>query len=279
MKNILVPTDFSDCAEFALEFAFCMSEIYDANVHVLHNVAEKKGIWATTKSEKEAFHENVEIERLLKFEFSKLTESSPINKQNLKTYHTKGDLVENITQFIQEKAIDFVVMGSHGASGKKEFFVGSNTQKVVRAISCPVFVVKNSAQNFKIDKVVFASNFTLSTVASLDYALEFLKPFGPEVHLVEVNTPGYFSQPYTLEKEVLNDFKQICISRGFKCEAHFYKDLSVDAGVRHITEKLEADLIIVSNETRHPLRRFLRGSNVEFIVNHAEVPVLSIDLK
>jgi Universal stress protein family len=48
-----------------------------------------------------------------------------------------------ITDYVSAKSIDVIVMGSHGASGVKEFFIGSNAEKVVRRSSVPVFVLKD----------------------------------------------------------------------------------------------------------------------------------------
>ena len=55
------------------------------------------------------------------------------------------------------------------------------------------------------------------------------------------------------------------------------QDLSVEHGIRVFAEELGADLIAISNHERHPVRRILRGSTVEALVNHAAIPVLSID--
>lgn len=277
MKNILVPTDFSDYAQYALDFATSMAKIYKANIFVFHNINEKRGFWSSQKSEKEKFHDKNVNENRLKEKFAELKASMDIDSSRVRTFYANGDLVQNIEKYIDEFEIDFMVMGSHGASGKNEYFIGSNTQKVVRSVPCPVFVVKIPIENYSIDKVVFASSFEPDQVDTLKYLLDFLKPFDPELHLVEINTSGFYSQPYILEKEVMNDFKALC--KGFKCETHFYKDYSVDAGVRHITEKIGADLIVLSYQTKNPLKRIFRGSNVEFIVNHSDVPVLSINLK
>ncbi len=54
---------------------------------------------------------------------------------------------------------DLIVMGSHGASGFQEMFIGSNTEKVVRNSDVPVLVVKREEPEFKADKFVFASDF------------------------------------------------------------------------------------------------------------------------
>ena len=99
----------------------------------------------------------------------------------------------------------------------------------------------------------------------------------PEIHLVNVNTPGWFSQPYALSKSAMDDFKELCYP--LKCYTHFYKDLNVDAGIRHLSEDIKADLVTISNFERHPIKRIFSGSSVEALVNHSEIPVLSIDLK
>lgn len=58
---------------------------------------------------------------------------------------------------------------------------------------------------------------------------------------------------------------------------HFYKDYTVEAGIRHMSESIEADLVSLSNHNRRPLKRIFSGSNVEALINHSQIPVLSID--
>ena len=82
----------------------------------------------------------------------------------------------------------------------------------------------------------------------------------PFIHLLEVNTYGWFSQPYVLAKELMNDFAQLCPP--LPCKKHFYRDYSVDAGIRHFAEKVNADLIVISNYNQHPIRRIFQGSSV-----------------
>jgi len=275
MKKILVPTDFSKYADYALEFAYCMASIFEAEVYIFHNKTSGHKIWQQRVDRSNSINENHETYKLL----TDLTDtfSSNENSSLVEVIHKSGNLLKNVNEIIASKDIDFIVMGSHGASGKRETFLGSNTQKVVHSVNVPVFVVKNSVKDYRIDKVIFASNFAPSEIKALTYALDFLKPFKPAIHLVEVNTPGFFTQPYALAKSLMDDFKNLC--SGFECKTHFYKGNSVEAGVRHITKKLDADLIIISNQNRHPLKRVFKGSNVEYLVNHSEVPVLSIDFK
>ena len=276
MKNILVPTDFSDCAGYALEFAYAIADIYDSNIIVFNNI-QSDTFWPTFGSDNQDFKAKQLQKKSIEDSLHNLISKAPIDENRIKSLHMEGDFIQNINNIVEKNKIDFIVMGSHGASGKKEIFLGSNTQKVVRSVDCSIFVVKNSVANYKIDKVVFASNFHLTDIEPLEYMLDFIRPYLPEIHLVEINTPSIFNVPNYIEKQVMNDFKKLC--EGFVCHTHLVKDISVDSGVRRITKEIGADLIVVSNNQNKPIKHFLRGSNVEFLVNHSEVPVLSINTR
>ena len=70
-----------------------------------------------------------------------------------------GALIESIRIYCDENDIDLIVMGSHGISGKNEYFIGSNTQKVVRKIHVPVLVIKNPIENIEFKKNCFRFYF------------------------------------------------------------------------------------------------------------------------
>jgi len=276
MKNILVPSDFSACAANASELALTLAKYYGATFHLFTtlDIEKKKGEGAQDK-------ENYNGEDLRKIKNAELLFSEWIAKakaQNvpIKTYWTGGKLLQNIKEAVVAYDIDFIVMGSHGASGKQEYFIGSNTQKVVRGVHCSVLVVKEDVQNYKIEKVVYASNFNKGEERAFQYMLDFVQPYQPEIHLLEVNNSGWFSQPYILAKAAMDDFKAMC--GDLVCKTHFYRDWTVDTGIRRFAAEINADLIVISNEHRHPIKRIVVGSNVEAVVNHAKVPVLSIDL-
>ena len=155
-----------------------------------------------------------------------------------------------------------VVMGSHGASGKNEFFIGSNTQKAVRVVHCPVLVLKKPLGNLGFNKIVYASSFNLDEKESILRFKNFIKHFIPEViHLLTIHTSAFFSPPYVLEKAALNDCGKLL--QPFKVHNHVYRDFTISGGIQNFVAKVKPDLLVVSNHQRHPLKRMLRGSNVE----------------
>ncbi len=270
MKNILVPTDFSACATNAANVALQLAASYGATLHLYSNIDIKTDTLERSKEDERTIH-NAEL--LL----SEWREKAAYDNVTIETAWSGGKLTDEISKYVANKSIDFVVMGSHGLSGKNEFFIGSNTQKIVRTIRVPVLVVKEDMTDYQIKKVVFASNFNLSEKEPFQYLLKFLRPFNPEIHLIQINTSGWFREPYLLVKETMDDFKEMCGE--MTCKTHFFRDWTIEGGIRHMSNEIAADLIAISNQQRHPLKRIFAGSNVEALINHASAPVLSIDLK
>ncbi len=270
MKAILVPTDFSDCAVAAEDAAMQVAKIFGGEVHLYHNykTAKKESL---TEEERKVISEGI-LQKLTE-EAKALEGSYP--EVPVKIHYSFGKLVEGIEKQIETLAIDFLVIGSHGASGKTEYFIGSNAQKIVRMIHLPVLVVKEKIEELKFKKVVFASNFNTSEKEPFRQFLKFIEPFSPQIYLVNVDKPSIFDTPYIVQRDAMEDFREIAAP--LVCEIKMLRHLSVDAGIRYFSDEINADLLVISNHNRHPIKRIMAGSNVEALVNHAEIPVLTID--
>jgi len=271
MKNILVPTDFSVFAGYALDAALEFARRFDAHLHLVHIAQSEKEsdqiLDAGDANSTTAVSVAGRLKQLI----------LPYPDISCTTRVLAGSLPQLLASYVDQHGIDLIVMGSHGASGKHEYFIGSNTQKVVRSVHCPVLILKSPLKSIQFDKVVFASGFYQEDRPAFLTFKNLVKHFVPEIHLVTIHTSSLFDPPYVLSKEVLKDFQKLCAP--FKSEVHIYRDFTVDQGIRAFSNDLDADLIGISNHHRHPIKRMLVGSNVEALVNHSRLPVLSIDFQ
>ena len=279
MKNILVPTDFSTCASYATELGIALAEFFGATLHLFTSMdnSQQNGAYLDCTLDEQsiegkAFLENANVL------FEKWKKEAKYRRIQVKSICASGKLLPGLEAYVAKNDIDFIVMGSHGVSGLNEMFMGSNTQKVVRAMHVPVFVVKKPLQNYEFKNVVFASSFVESEKESFVEFLDFIKKFKPEkIHLVGINTAGWFGMDSLRMERSMVEFQGLCpIS---KCVTHLVNDVSIEEGIRHFAEEINADLIAISNHNRHPLKRIFSGSNVEALVNHSDLPVLSIDFE
>ncbi len=276
MKNILVATDFSGCAINAMNMGLALAEYFDATIHYLTTMDDNRNgealgfSFLTNSTAEKEFVENVNVL------FEKWKKEATVRNVKIKTTCTTGKILPILKKYVNENQIDFVVMGSHGHSGVKGFFIGSNCQKVVRALHVPVFIVKDKAIKYEFKNVVFASNFKNEEKASFQKFLTFIYKFKPEIiHLVGVNTLNSFAKSTEEMERRLDEFAKQC--KFAKCKKHIYPDLFVEAGIRNFSEKINADLIAISNHNRHPVKRIFSGSTVEALVQNSNLPVLSID--
>lgn len=256
MKSILVPTDFSECADAAVDAAFQWATKEQATIHLFHSdqtdSPESHQRWSQYQPWIDQYP-GVKVEK----------------------HHSKDKLLDGIQELTQQLDIDFMVIGSHGTSGKSEYFMGSNAQKMVRIAKVPVFIVKHKIEQLIFQKVIFASNFNANEKEPFRKFLSIIKPFNPTLYLVNIDTPSLFDAPYIIQKYAMDDFAEI--ADPLKCEVIFVKHFSVDAGVRLFSDEIQADLVTISNHNRNPIKRIFTGSNVEALVNHVDIPVLTID--
>lgn len=276
MKNILVPTDFSTCAMHAMDLGLALAEYLDATLHFYTSMDDTQdfpnGGDRPLKSDlaKKDFTESVNLL------FNKWQNEAFVRNVRLKCVCTGDPLIDSVKAYVEKNDIDFVVMGSHGRSGISEILIGSNTVKLVRCLHVPVFVVKQPIKNYRFKNVIFASNFLEEEKESFLEFLKFIQNFNPEkIHLLAVNTTGWDMISSINMESNMESFKMLVPT--IPCETHLRDDINIEMGIRHFASEVQADLVAISNHNRHPVRRIFAGGNVEALINHCNLPVLSID--
>lgn len=182
---------------------------------------------------------------------------------------------EGIIKASKGHNVDLVVMGSHGTSGVQGFFVGSNTEKVVRTSDIPVLVVKKELDIRDINKFVFASDFTEEIKKPFEKAIAFAKAFEARMDLLMINTPGRFMSTEESEKRISSFLKNFDLT---DYSMHVYNDYSVEKGVLNFANRINADLIGVGTHGRTGISHYLNGSIGEDIVNNAVRPVITFKI-
>ena len=277
MKKILVPTDFSTQAEIAVDAAIKIATITKSPILFYHCSEDLPMGWESWPlREKDKYPNSKKLMETLEEKMSQYKDRCDQEKLIAKSWIDTGKFVENIEDLIKKEGCDFVVMGSHGASGKQEFFIGSNTQKVIRKIHSNLLIIKEPVKDIHFRKILFGTDLSIPDQEAFSKFLSLIKIFEPqEIHLLTIDTPGFFTQPRILIKERQKDFEKMAFNYHFK--THFVRNFTVETGIRKFSQDLGIDLIAISNYERHPLKRIFSGSNVEMLANHSSVPVLSLD--
>lgn len=272
MKKILVPTDFSDHAEYALKVAAQIARKNNGEIFLFHMLE-------LPSQESDAINEGSDIPEIMFFmqkareRFADLVASPYLEGIKITEAIQFEKAFDGIINNSKKHEIDLIVMGSHGASGFHEMFIGSNTEKVVRTSDVPVLVIKKEQAEFNPEKFVFASDFSDEIKKPFAKVVEFANSFNTQLHLVYINTPNNFKSTHAAEK-IIHDFaSQFTLVNGHT--SHVYNDVNIEKGVLHFANSVNADLIGMCTHGRQGLAHFFNGSVSEDLVNHAVRPVVT----
>ncbi len=153
MRKILLPTDFSDNAEQALSYAVALANrIGSVQLTLLHTyeVHSNAGMFVSVTS----FMQKDAADQMLGL----IQKAAPAleNDVTLNSQILQGDTVRLITDFAQHNQYDLILMGTQGASGLREIFLGSTTNAVMQKAALPVLAVPSGYVFREVDKIVFA---------------------------------------------------------------------------------------------------------------------------
>lgn len=270
MKKILVPTDFSIQAQNALNVALQIAKRFNSEILLLHTIDLPLHLSSVGSSQ---LPEPLFFIELAKQHFEQFLEKIESNDISIKTIIESDYTASGIVEASKKHNADLIVMGSSGATGMKEIFIGSNTEKVVRSAEIPVLVIKNPVANFNIEHFVFASNFEPKFNDAFMRASLFAEKFHAKIHLLYVNTPHQFMTTHEIEEKI-EKFKRLNATQDD--QVHIYNDERVETGIMNFATSIDADMICMSTYGRKGLAHFFNGSISEDLVNHTIRPVLTI---
>lgn len=270
--SILWPNDFSETAKAAFSHAMYICKIYDAELVMLHVMEAPSGPtrffsnWDESSVKKKA-------SAMMDAFWSENGDPAVTLKKVFKT----GKPYKKIIETASELEINAIVMGTHGAEGLTEFFVGSNASKVISAAPCPVITMRKVLDYEGFRKILVPLDLTLETGEKLQLAMEFAKNFGAEISLLSVQQSNDEETKKRLKKRQKMALERI---KGHKIpvEAEIIQSKEdIGASVLKFAADKGADLIMIMTQQEHKdLKERLMGTHAQYVVNHSNAPVMSI---
>lgn len=276
MKKILVPTDFSQEAKYAFDLAIEFCEKSGATLHLLH-VADLPVASDPMGTNLHSYFSPELISQMESSIHDRMTLlSKPIHNVKIESDMVWGNPFGGISRYITENEMDMVIMGTKGATGVKELFIGSNTEKVVRYSKSPVISVKEPIELKNIKNIVFGSRLGNSQTELIIRLKRLQDMLDAKIHIVRINTPSRFKR----DTEVWKELEQFAESNEFRnYTLNIFNDFHEDVGLMYFAEKVGADMIALGTHGRSGLTHLYNGSIAEDIVNHAKRPIWTYIIK
>ncbi len=278
MKNILIPTDFSENSWNAIQYALNLYKKTECNFYLLHindrssyeyngiihapSVKPKeKKIWEPLKEELNKFLKRIEqLPNNARHHFFMLTD--------------EGFFIDSIRRHVEEKKIDLIVMGTKGATGLKELIIGSNTGDVIKKVQCNTLTIPENTNGHSPKEVAFATDYNIFYSATILTAIsELLQTNDASIRVMHVSKRGdNLTEEQTSNKEYLQDY----LDETFEDlnSFHTITNKSVTAAIECFMESRDIDMIVMVAKNLNFLQQVLFNSKVEKVSFHTTVPFL-----
>jgi nucleotide-binding universal stress UspA family protein len=281
MKNILLPTDFSENSWNAIKYAINFFEKEKCNFYLLHvnklsHVVLNDSPYIATQDVIEDVYTKP-AKKLLREVLKRITAHS-LSKINHRFY-TITDynfFIESIRNQVEEKKIDCIVMGTKGASGLKEIIVGSNTGNVITKVKCTTLAVPEGAQFEELHELAFPTDYSLSyDIQILEPLYEILEKFDASLRMLHISKKkANLNSSQNKNKELLDDYFNN-LTHSF----HYLTNKKVEDAIQCFVESRNINMICMVAKNLNYFQQMLFHSKVESIGYHTEIPFLVLHEK
>lgn len=272
--RILIPTDFSETADHALDVGVTLGKRSDTEVHVLH-IEDIPEDWVALvdKAEKSLYlgiNEKIDV---VKKELSDRVALAKNSGANVKEFLEYNKSYRAILGHAENYETDLIVMGAHGRSGFKGMLMGSYTQKVLYHTQVPVLVTKKTDVLNDLRSMVFVSDFNPEESSALHRSFELAKRMRIDLEVLFINTPSTFRETHDIHKRI-NKYME-GIPAGMIKKTSVINAYRFEEGLARHCEISDIDIISMPIYKKRQSWEAI-GSTIEDVVNHIDLPVLGI---
>lgn len=276
MLKILLPTDFSSNAWNAISYAMELFKEEECKFYILHTYTPAFYrmdylIGGPSFSAIPDVGVDVSVAGLDKT-LKEIQNKYQNPKHSYQTVSAFNLLTDEINDIARKKGIDMIVMGTQGATGAKEIFLGTNTVYVIRKTQIPVLVIPQHYSYQKVKKILFPTDYWSKYKKD-----EFKTLLDTALMCKAVVTVLHIEEEYGLTENQIDNKKYL--QKSLESVPHRFEELKgalmPNAVIDYIDDK-EFDLLVMMNRKHSFLERLMWRQNVDQIGFHVQVPFLVI---
>ncbi len=275
LTHILLPTDFSALAGNALLTAAEMCVRHNATLHLMH-VVENKILIAPPEVNKPVVYVVPEMETNAKLRLKKLADKVRKKyKFSIENHVSFGNPAEAIRDKATEIGCQLIVIGTHGASGFRELFMGNTAYSLIKNTTIPVLSVPGKKKIRTFGKILFPIRAANGIMEKYDFVQPIVTRNNSELIILGLSLSSEIFSMEDRKKELLQLGHSLgANSTNFRSEFQVCKNYAKKVLV--VAKKEKVDLIVINATLDYTWSQFFIGPYAQQIVNHAKVPVLSI---
>ncbi|MGA8853550.1 MAG: universal stress protein [Christiangramia sp.] len=277
MKNILLPTDFSENSINAIKYALRIFENRTCTFYLLHTFTPA------------AYHTGEAFKNFTSMELVQATRESAAKKMKTligglksefdnQNHHLKwvvdfNLLIGKIRSLVKEKKIDLIIMGTQGATGAREIFLGTHTMYTIKKVKCPVLAVPSGYHYRKPKELLFATDYKILRPQDLRFLEYFIGLHSARLHVLNVYTE-------TLDEQQRENRKQLAeFLEGHQPVFHLIEGDDIPEVVEAFQKENNIDLMMMLHKKHSFFENILFKPVINQLVYHTNVPFMVMPMR
>lgn len=272
MKTLIVPTDYSENAQNATEYAAALAKASNATLHLLH-----------------AFHLPAEIDGA-PIRLTSLQDLNKKHKAHIKKIAKKisldygikvecfvypGFISEILPDYVKKKSGDLVVMGMRGMNMAQRFFFGSVTTNILKKATFPLLIVPDTAKFKPIKDILLACDYHADAIHSrLSLVKDSALIFNAEVKVLHIGQQVV--EMAEMEDRVDTGQRLERLLKGVRHSYLHLEEEDIVEGIQSATKSHKTDLLVMIPRKRSFWKGLTNRSNTKRIAFSIDIPLLAL---
>lgn len=268
-KAIIHPTDFSDCANNALEFALMIAKKMDFKIVIVHAL-DFSEVSVTSRNATSMLENSKKLEDEAKAKLQELGSKIQNEEIVVEASIHSGRIGNWLPEYAHEINAEFVVMGTTGASTMANKVMGSHTFDILKKTKTPVIAVPQKARIQDFKEFVYLQDYRTPDMEPLSSLAALAKPFSASIDIV------HFAEGNDKEGAEKFDELQSRIQKeiDYKFVFHYNFTPDIHKGIQNMMEDMNPDLLVLVMRNQNFFQRLFKGSLTEDLVNYCNTPLL-----
>lgn len=275
MKNILLPTDFSENSVSAIKYGLRILKDTPCTFFLLHTFTPA------------AYHSGKAFKNFTSMELVHATRDAASDEirailDNLKTEFDNPKhkfewvvdfnlLISKIKSLIREKNIDFILMGTQGATGAREIFMGTHTMYTIKKVNCPVLAIPSGAHDENLKELLFATDYKVVRKSDLEIINFFTDLHKARLHVLNVHSDSPLNSEQLENRSFITHFFE-----ENKPVFHITEGDDIPEAVEKFQEQNHIDLVFMLHKKHTFFENILFKPVINQLVYHTNIPFMVI---
>jgi nucleotide-binding universal stress UspA family protein len=275
MKKILLATDFSDDASNAFEFSILLTQKCHGELLIVHTYTPPYVDAATPIAMIDTMQKEM-VESYQK-KLDKMVNTAIEIGVSTTSELIIGSVAAGVETTVDEKDIDYLVIGKTGDTGFLAKLVGNNTTDIIDSVKIPTFVIPRAERfSASIKQMLYGTQLEFDELSQLSTAFSLAKLFDAELSLVHVKAPN--EMDIRDDETFLKDIRSTFVNEE-ALTIEIIKADSVVKGVKSAISLFQSDILVVSSHNRSFLSQLFNSSTSQSLVDSVNIPVLILNFE